>query len=211
MFILFNNEIICKCSWFLRILSIFEFQTHIKKIVPMFQLEISKQLWLTIYIFDMIVCLVLVRYLLLIERIHIILLWPRVPYFSRLMVVRKNEPWATWASKSQTHHCCLPHHKKSWQRNCIFCSTEFQEKYISTPSLTPDDDVFKHLALTYSTNHPTMNQGCEVCQGMACKIQKPKFYNGTTNGAEWYPLTGKNWSNIIGCTVSWCQNSWFQF
>lgn len=58
------------------------------------------------------------------------------------------------------------------------------QSYTSTPSFTPDDDVFKHLALTYSRNHPTMNQG------VACKAGTPTFNNGITNGAAWYPLTG---------------------
>jgi len=70
----------------------------------------------------------------------------------------------------------------------IMSCTVFQS-YTSTPSLTPDDDVFKHLALTYSRNHPTMNQG------VACKAGTPTFNNGITNGAAWYPLTGKNRSN----------------
>ncbi|XP_069703169.1 carboxypeptidase D isoform X3 [Periplaneta americana] len=56
--------------------------------------------------------------------------------------------------------------------------------YSSTPSLTPDDDVFKHLALTYSNNHPVMSRG------KACKAGTPSFNQGITNGAAWYPLTG---------------------
>ncbi|XP_075219947.1 carboxypeptidase D-like isoform X2 [Lycorma delicatula] len=58
------------------------------------------------------------------------------------------------------------------------------QSYSSTPSLTPDDDVFRHLALTYSRNHPTMHQG------LACKAGTPSFSQGITNGAAWYPLTG---------------------
>ena len=58
------------------------------------------------------------------------------------------------------------------------------QNYASTPSLTPDDDVFKHLALTYSSNHPVMSRG------VACKAGTPAFNRGITNGAEWYPLTG---------------------
>lgn len=58
------------------------------------------------------------------------------------------------------------------------------QSYASTPSVTPDDDVFRHLALTYSRNHPTMHQG------QACKQGTPSFKNGITNGAAWYPLTG---------------------
>ncbi|XP_019875798.2 carboxypeptidase M isoform X2 [Aethina tumida] len=56
--------------------------------------------------------------------------------------------------------------------------------YSSAPSLTPDDDVFKHLALTYSTNHAKMSRG------VSCKQSQQSFKRGITNGAEWYPLTG---------------------
>jgi len=62
--------------------------------------------------------------------------------------------------------------------NSIFSSV------LSSPSLTPDDDVFKHLAATYSLNHARMYLG------EPCKVGAPTFRNGTTNGAAWYPLTG---------------------
>lgn len=68
-------------------------------------------------------------------------------------------------------------------RNINLVFSVFQG-YGSAPSLTPDDDVFKHLALTYAQNHPTMNRG------LACKAGTPSFPNGITNGAAWYPLTG---------------------
>jgi len=55
---------------------------------------------------------------------------------------------------------------------------------LSSPSLTPDDDTFKHLAATYSLNHGRMYLGDP------CKVGAPQFGNGTTNGAAWYPLTG---------------------
>lgn len=58
------------------------------------------------------------------------------------------------------------------------------QSYLSTPSLTPDDDVFKHLALTYSNNHAKMSRG------VACKGSGRGFARGITNGAAWYPLTG---------------------
>jgi hypothetical protein len=58
------------------------------------------------------------------------------------------------------------------------------QSYSSPASLTPDDDVFKHLALTYSTNHETMHRG------EPCKPNTPSFNQGITNGAAWYPLTG---------------------
>lgn len=58
------------------------------------------------------------------------------------------------------------------------------QTYGSAPSLTPDDDVFRHLSLTYANNHAKMSRG------VACKSQTPAFENGITNGAAWYPLTG---------------------
>ncbi|XP_076035544.1 carboxypeptidase D-like isoform X2 [Oratosquilla oratoria] len=58
------------------------------------------------------------------------------------------------------------------------------QQFTSTPSLTPDDDVFNHLASFYSFNHATMHLG------LPCKPGAPTFKNGTTNGAAWYPLTG---------------------
>ena len=49
-------------------------------------------------------------------------------------------------------------------------------------SPTPDDLLFKHLALTYSTKHMTMKNG-SVCQD-------DSFPNGVTNGADWYDVPG---------------------
>jgi carboxypeptidase M len=45
--------------------------------------------------------------------------------------------------------------------NSIFSSS------ISAPSLTPDDDVFKHLAQVYALNHGRMYLG-EPCKVRAC-------------------------------------------
>uniref|UniRef100_A0A146MC30 Carboxypeptidase M n=2 Tax=Lygus hesperus TaxID=30085 RepID=A0A146MC30_LYGHE len=63
-------------------------------------------------------------------------------------------------------------------------NTMFQSYGGSPPSLTPDEDVFRHLALTYSNNHPEMHKG------KSCKSNSPAFPEGITNGAAWYPLTG---------------------
>lgn len=52
------------------------------------------------------------------------------------------------------------------------------------PSITPDDDVFVHLATVYAETHPTMHKG------LPCPGQKMSFKNGITNGAAWYTLTG---------------------
>ncbi|KAG7164968.1 Carboxypeptidase M-like [Homarus americanus] len=62
-------------------------------------------------------------------------------------------------------------------------NTIFQQ-FASTPSLTPDEDVFKHISSVYSFNHASMHLG------LPCKPGAPTFTNGTTNGAAWYPLTG---------------------
>ncbi|XP_069173711.1 carboxypeptidase D isoform X5 [Procambarus clarkii] len=62
-------------------------------------------------------------------------------------------------------------------------NTIFQQ-FTSTPSLTPDEDVFRHIAGVYSFNHATMHLG------LPCKPGAHSFSNGTTNGAAWYPLTG---------------------
>lgn len=48
-------------------------------------------------------------------------------------------------------------------------------------SASPDDDVFKHLALTYATSHKTMSQG-DLCGN--------DFPQGITNGAHWYDVPG---------------------
>lgn len=51
-------------------------------------------------------------------------------------------------------------------------------------SPTPDDDVFRYLAELYSFKHDNM------FLGQACPDDEKGFYNGTTNGAEWYLLEG---------------------
>ena len=61
---------------------------------------------------------------------------------------------------------------------------DFPHWYLYSASLTPDDDVFKHLAGAYSFNHGRM------FAAEPCKVGAPQFENGTTNGAAWYPLTG---------------------
>uniref|UniRef100_T1J2I5 Peptidase M14 domain-containing protein n=1 Tax=Strigamia maritima TaxID=126957 RepID=T1J2I5_STRMM len=56
--------------------------------------------------------------------------------------------------------------------------------FSSSPNLTPDHDVFKHLAEVYSFSHAIM------FRGVPCMRNSQVFPNGTTNGAAWYPLTG---------------------
>ncbi|XP_062863295.1 carboxypeptidase M-like [Trichomycterus rosablanca] len=50
-------------------------------------------------------------------------------------------------------------------------------------SLTTDNDVFVHLAKTYSYNHSSMHTN-NTCYG------SKEFSDGITNGYSWYPLEG---------------------
>ncbi|CAK6980406.1 carboxypeptidase M [Scomber scombrus] len=50
-------------------------------------------------------------------------------------------------------------------------------------SVSPDDDVFVHLAKVYSHNHASMHNGGR------CDDNRP-FLDGITNGYQWYPLSG---------------------
>ncbi|KAF7694075.1 carboxypeptidase M isoform X1 [Silurus meridionalis] len=50
-------------------------------------------------------------------------------------------------------------------------------------SITPDNDVFVHLAKTYSVNHASM-QKANKC------YDSKDFTDGITNGYSWYPLEG---------------------
>lgn len=58
-----------------------------------------------------------------------------------------------------------------------------QDTTNSGPAISPDDDMFRHLALNYSTSHEDMSTD----QGTSCGDYFPL---GITNGAEWYPITG---------------------
>lgn len=57
-------------------------------------------------------------------------------------------------------------------------------------SRSPDDDVFIHLAKTYSFNHASMYKGT------GCDSRQT-FPDGITNGYSWYQLEGKNGRAII--------------
>lgn len=58
-------------------------------------------------------------------------------------------------------------------------------------SVSPDDDVFIHLAKTYSFTHKSMHNG------NSCYDSKD-FKDGITNGFNWYPLKGQPF-----CSSSW--------
>ena len=66
------------------------------------------------------------------------------------------------------------------------------EKSEARYSKAPDDDVFINLAKTYSFSHAKMHlePGCDSESG---------FKNGITNGAEWYPVTGRFY-NMYHCS-----------
>jgi len=63
---------------------------------------------------------------------------------------------------------------------------------VANPS--PDNDVFKMLALTYSNTHPRMHLG-EPCPPWndpygTKTVLNERFPNGITNGAAWYSVSG---------------------
>lgn len=70
-----------------------------------------------------------------------------------------------------------------YKEPCVKTKSYFTASESNPPSITPDDDVFKHLATVYADTHLTMHKG-EVCE------IGEKFEGGITNGAAWYPLTG---------------------
>lgn len=56
-----------------------------------------------------------------------------------------------------------------------------------------DDELFKHLARTYSKNHKTMYRGehCyDICGDDKRSLLNERFPDGITNGAKWYVLYG---------------------
>lgn len=63
------------------------------------------------------------------------------------------------------------------------------------PNLSPDDKVFKALALVYSNAHPRMHLG-EPCPPLPNQppnmrnVLEERFQNGITNGAAWYSVSG---------------------
>ena len=58
-----------------------------------------------------------------------------------------------------------------------------QWKLIYIFIITDDDEIFKDLARTYSSNHEYMHQGSGLCHS-------DSFPEGITNGAEWYVVAG---------------------
>ena len=58
-----------------------------------------------------------------------------------------------------------------------------KKKAGSGPSISPDDDVFRFLSLTFSRSHHTMATTTVKCDGES-------FKDGITNGAEWFPIAG---------------------
>jgi carboxypeptidase D len=74
-------------------------------------------------------------------------------------------------------------------------SSKPDPKTVKNP--TEEDEIFRHLANTYSSAHRSMYLG-KPCPSY---IQE-SFPDGITNGADWYPVTGgmQDWSYISGGT-----------
>ncbi|TNN51399.1 Carboxypeptidase M [Liparis tanakae] len=61
--------------------------------------------------------------------------------------------------------------------------TKYGSELVGGASVTPDGDVFLHLAKVYSLSHASMHRG-NVCSDSG------PFPDGVTNGYRWYPLAG---------------------
>ncbi|XP_046918192.2 LOW QUALITY PROTEIN: carboxypeptidase D [Dermatophagoides farinae] len=61
----------------------------------------------------------------------------------------------------------------------------------------PDNDVFRHLSLIYSKNHPYMYANNGRCLD-SCDGTDDYFLQGITNGAKWYPVAGgmQDWNYL---------------
>ncbi|XP_063048770.1 carboxypeptidase M, partial [Engraulis encrasicolus] len=64
-------------------------------------------------------------------------------------------------------------------------------------SVTPDNDVFVHLAKTYSYSHAQMHRG------NACSDSN--FPHGITNGYQWYALPGRHTPGMQDYNYIWQQ------
>jgi carboxypeptidase D len=65
-------------------------------------------------------------------------------------------------------------------------------KSVLTP--TPDDRTFVYLSYAYARAHPDMwHTACR------CGLQEEGdfFYDGITNGAQWYQLAGKLYRRLL--------------
>jgi len=58
----------------------------------------------------------------------------------------------------------------------------------SSYSATPDDDVFRHLAKSYSDAHPVMHLANPKWN--CTNVKEQTFIDGITNGASWFSISG---------------------
>lgn len=74
----------------------------------------------------------------------------------------------------------------NFHNGALVANYPYDNSYSShaTYTMSPDDDIFRQLALTYSNAHPTMHFG-NPCPG-----DTSRFRNGITNGAAWYSVDG---------------------
>ncbi|XP_075678556.1 carboxypeptidase D-like [Dermatophagoides pteronyssinus] len=63
---------------------------------------------------------------------------------------------------------------------------------------TPDDQLFRYLALIYSKNHPNMHKGHCFKKCVDNELTNEYYPNGIINGADWYVLYGgmQDWNYL---------------
>lgn len=78
-----------------------------------------------------------------------------------------------------------------------------------TPNLTPDDDMFTHLAISYVKNVKEIPEEPEPngpsVTAMHCPAIAKTFDNGIVNGARWGAASGSQIFNAL-LTASCCRN-----
>jgi len=93
---------------------------------------------------------------------------PRMNSFNKSRLLFSHAGYASWGLSLSSLNNCLTENTAPG----------------SGPSISPDDDIFRHLALTYSRSHHTM----AATNGTECG--RDYFHDGITNGADWYPIAG---------------------
>lgn len=87
-------------------------------------------------------------------------------------------------------------HGGSLVANYPFDDNPRGQSKVDSPS--PDDALFRFLAKTYSSAHPTMHFGRSCHPGFFGSVLDETFKDGITNGAEWYSVTGgmQDWNYV---------------
>lgn len=99
--------------------------------------------------------------------------WSATPTTTATEVSARTAAAAATQNKASKHVCSAGH------------------EWVGGASVSPDNDVFVHLARVYSDNHASMHRGDSCWDGRL-------FPHGITNGYQWYPLSGRTLGGRTG-------------